>query len=891
MRNLILLLFMVLLPVCSYSKEYSYCEEDESTYANIPPFRGLRWQYSAPIWATASDPSADLGLEWRDISTAFKYIEEGNTITRITALFTNANIDGLIESTNTIYNGYLEALWEPLNCENITPCQWILNYYENVECFYYQVEESVPAPSIIYFKIKDDKYVFNHKTSYVWVNLLLDWPDRYNHSEAYGLKYYLDEDLIRSSPGPGFDYWTLKIKDRLSPKIYTLKVDVWWLYETNVVSTKSFQIEILGDCPKITNFTGSNAIIDPYSGGSVSFTYSVDKTFDSADITINGESIETTWDGKLNGKLVEPGTYSALLTVKKGDCTVTASTPVKVEGFVGCPLLVTVGSSANIASGSLTDSLSLFSIPGSSPNMAFALNYNSLDAINNSLGIGWSHSFDIFLTRNASGEVTLHEGNGRRRLYTPSGNGYASQSGDHSTLAKNLDGTFLLTRKNGMEYLFTSQGKITAVIDRSGNILTFVYSDGLLSKVNDSVGHSIIFSYDGHGNLVSLADSAGNVYSFTVSGDTLTDVIFPGGATWNYSYDEQAFLTAKIDPLGNLTTYDYDDLHRLVGSIDPEGQVRSLEYPVTEESERTTTFTEKDGGQWHYTYDTNAGDLLTKTDPQGNVTQYSYDNQHNLLSKTEPGLGTSYYGYDSNGNRVSVTDADGNVTEYTYNDYGQMTSVTNPSHKTTTYTYDTHGNLTKVTDPAGISSTYAYDSQGRLTSSTNATGQSTTLAYDEQGNVASVTGVNGATTFFTYDVNGNHLSMTDALGNVTRYEYDVMGRLEKVTDARGNATKYEYDANGNRTSVTDANGKKTIFDYNFEHQMTSMTDAMGYTTHFTYGGSAGCSSCGGGVDKLTSLTDAKGQSTLFQYNALGKLMTQTDPLGHQTNYGYDAAGH
>jgi RHS repeat-associated protein len=156
--------------------------------------------------------------------------------------------------------------------------------------------------------------------------------------------------------------------------------------------------------------------------------------------------------------------------------------------------------------------------------------------------------------------------------------------------------------------------------------------------------------------------------------------------------------------------------------------------------------------------------------------------------------------------------------------------------------------------------------------------------------VETVTGPDEKATSFTYDANGRRTATTDADGNVTRFEYDAKGQVIKIIDAQGNVTRYEYDAKGNRIKVIDANGRVTTFAYNFEGQMVSMTDALGYTTTFAYGGSAGCSSCGGGVDKLSSLTDAKGQATLFKYDPLGRLIKETDPLGNMTEYGYDAAG-
>jgi RHS repeat-associated protein len=612
-------------------------------------------------------------------------------------------------------------------------------------------------------------------------------------------------------------------------------------------------------------------------------------TLDIAGKTFQGTggNVNARWNGlNLDGK-VEEGTYPGTLYVETvdGECEATETFTITVSKTDDCKLLVTVGSAASVASGELTDSLSLFSIPG---GINLSLNYSSYDAHNTLLGTGWSHSYDIFLVEHANGDVSLREGNANINLFEKSGSGFSSPVGVYGNLSRDADSMYLLTKPNGTIYSFGANSKISSIKDRNGAGPLFIYgAQGQLVGIEADGGQQVAFAYDGNGKLVQVSDPTGNAYSFSV-GTTLNSVTFPDGSTTGYNYEGNAFLVAKTDPSGNLTTYNYDDNYRVVSSTDPMGRVRTIEYPEGEETVRSTSFTEKDGSVWQYRYDTQRGDLLEKTDPQGGSTSYTYDAMHNLLSKTDP-AGTTAYTYDDKGNMLTVTDVAGHKTEYSHNEFGQVTSTANAAGETTVYAYDSRGNLTKVTDPQGNSTTYQYDEQGRLTSTTNAGGLTTSLGYDDQGNVESLTGADGTVTIFTYDANGNRSSVTDGQGNTTRYEYDVRGQLIKAIDANGQSTFYQYDANGNRSSVTDANGKTTTFEYDFEGQMTSMTDAMGYTTSFTYGGSAGCYSCGGGVDKLTKLTDAKGQSTLFKYDPLGNLIRETDPQGHRTEYDYDAA--
>ncbi|NJC87730.1 MAG: hypothetical protein FIB02_04230 [Desulfuromonas sp.] len=558
-----------------------------------------------------------------------------------------------------------------------------------------------------------------------------------------------------------------------------------------------------------------------------------------------------------------------------------------VDKNESCPRLP-LGSNAHAATGELDDSLPLFTVSGAGPALGLSLYYNSQDAFTGSLGLSWSHSHEFALKELPRGDVRLRLPNGKYLLYTKSGAGYLSQPGDYAVLTKNSDGTFLLTQKAGTRFEFGANSRITRIVDRNGNALTFAYSGDDLASVADGTGRTITFNH-ANGKLTSVADPAGTVYTLNV-GTTLDRITLPDSSSWQFGYQDNAFLTSKIDPSGNLTTYRYDEQLRVTGSTDPEERSRSIDYPEGEDTVRTTIFTEKDGSIWRYTYDVASGDLVSKTDPAENTVSYSYDADHNLTAKTEPGVGTSYYAYDGAGNLIESTDAAGNTTEYTYNAYGQVTSVTDAADATTTYEYDERGNLLNVSTPDEGGAAYEYDAQGRLTSIVTATGETTTLTYDAQGNVSSITGPDKKPTTFSYDANGRRTASIDADGNTTRFEYDGSGRLIKVIDARENVTRYEYDANGNRIRVIDANNRTTSFDYNFAGQMVSMTDALDHTTTFVYGGSAGCSSCGGGVDKLTALIDAKKQATLFKYDPLGRLIKETDPLGHFTEYSYDAAG-
>ncbi len=674
----------------------------------------------------------------------------------------------------------------------------------------------------------------------------------------------------------------------------------------------SFVVSQTGDCCdlKITKFpdTPITTAIDPTTGGSVNITGSITSskpvnwalTVAGRTFSGSGSSVLATWDGKdSNGKVVEPGTYPATLTAKTtdGQCSDSKTIQITVtRNPKTCMLEVTVGSTANVASGNLHHSQSLFTIPNSKLLNDFTLSYNSLDPYNGVLGTGWTHTYNVTLRPNSDGTYTVMQGDGTRVVLSKNGNYYTPQTSPYPALSINPDGTYRLYYKSGLSYIFSPEGKLTDIEDRNGNTTTLNYdANGSLTKITDLSARVIQLSYDADGRITTITDPMGNTHSFTYASNTLTGVSTqsPDNLTrsWSYTYDANAFMLTKTDPMGYTTTYTYDSSHRVLTSTDPEGKTKAITYPsASTDTTKTTTVTETDGGIWTYKYDTNLGVLTENTDPEGGTTKYTYDSNRNLLTETDPKGNTTTYTYDGYGNITSVTDPQGNLTTYTYNEYSQVTGITDPQGNTTKYTYNSKGNLTSITEPTGATTQYQYDTKGNIISITNPDNHTTTLTYDQYNNLTSITDPTGATTSFTYDASGNMTSQTDAQGNTTGFQYNSLNQLIKVTDPMGNVTQYTYDANGNRTSQTDANGNVTRYEYNYKGQLLKVTDALGNVTTYTYRGT-GCTTCGGGGDKLTSITNANGNVTTYQYDQLGRLTKETDPLGNTITYSYDSKGN
>lgn len=411
------------------------------------------------------------------------------------------------------------------------------------------------------------------------------------------------------------------------------------------------------------------------------------------------------------------------------------------------------------------------------------LSYNSIDTYDGPLGSKWTHNYDLKLTalsNNATLKLKTEDGN--VIYFHLSGSVYYPEaiSGDTSQIVRNSDNTYTRTMKNGTIQQYSTAGLLTSITDRNSNTITLTYSGGNLDSITDQNNRTTTITTTS-GKITAITDALGRTHSLTYSGGLLTAITDPLGNAWHYTYDTAGRMLTKVDPLSNTITYAYNASGRLLTSTDPESKTRTMNYTAS----GTTTFTEKDGGIWTYTYDPAFTVKTSQTDPLGNTTYYTYDLKRNLTSVIHPDNTATIYTYDANGNMTSETDQLNNTTTYTYNSLNLVTSRTDPRGNTTNYTYSTTGNLLTITDPAGGVTSYQYNTKGKPTSITDARGKTTTLAYDTQNNLTSITNPLGQVTSFTYDAVGNVLSITDPLNHTTAYAYNSLNQMTQMTDPRG----------------------------------------------------------------------------------------------------------
>jgi YD repeat-containing protein len=495
--------------------------------------------------------------------------------------------------------------------------------------------------------------------------------------------------------------------------------------------------------------------------------------------------------------------------------------------------------------------------------------------------------------------------------------------------------------------------------------------------VTDPAGHQLVFSYDQSGRLSKVFDPAGNpfVYGYDLFvGGHLISVTYPDAKVRGYLYNETVNTSGANLPFaltgvtdengGRYATYKYDSSGRAMSSEHAGGADKvTLSYATN-----TTTVTDALNTSRTYTFQTTLGvakpsalsqpcgsgcgpsdaagatydangNATSRTDFNGNQTNYAYDLTRNLETVRVEGLtsgGTATtatrtistqwhpsfrlpvaiaqpkriatYTYDSQGNLTfrsiqATIDIDGSegfraattgsprTWAYT-NTYsstipgllvrqvvdGPRTDVSD----VTTFVWDDSGDLISVTNAVGhMTSITSYDVHGRPLTIIDPNGLITTLAYDLRQRLIS-RNVGGETTGYTYDAAGQLVQVTLPDGSSLSYTYDAAHRLVSIHDSLGNQIAYTLDAMGNRVKEQVSDPGNALVQtrsrvYNGLNRLVQDIGAASQVTQYGYDNQG----------NLTSITDPLSHATIQAFDPLNRLVRMIDPNNGQTQYAYD----
>ena len=514
----------------------------------------------------------------------------------------------------------------------------------------------------------------------------------------------------------------------------------------------------------------------------------------------------------------------------------------------------------------------------------------SLDATDEKVLLVYDNFAHLVFTRNADGS-------------------YTSPKSDYSTL-KALPGPlggFTRKMKDGMTYVFNSEGFLLGKVDRYRRRTTYMYlPDGKLFQIIHDDGSYTAFSYSSLTGLIeSITDPIGRMTEVTHDRQgNVVQITDADDSSRSFEYASNHALMTQVDKRGHSKSYAYDREGRVIQAVRSNSLIRL--------SSAATRMMEAVGGDGSLGSPTMAsftgGVRLSQfSDENGNTIDNETNEFGSTTRRTNALGGQTIYMRDDNNNIVEFFDEEGNTYFILYDDYGNITGRTAPSGRTlyefnpnpdlnfhqpvavidfagrrTELEYDSSGNITKVIDPEGHVTIMTYKAFYRL-GSVRQIGSSSGIdyEYDEKGNQTKVIDIFGRVLRSRgYDRSGNVISETDALGNATTFTYDSLNRVITQVDAQNGELSFSYDRKGNLSSVNDQRGNTTSYFYDKRDLLIRRLDPLGVIDRFEYDNKS----------NLVFRVDKKGDSIFYEYDARNRMVKQTFSDGSYESYEYNRIG-
>ena len=345
-------------------------------------------------------------------------------------------------------------------------------------------------------------------------------------------------------------------------------------------------------------------------------------------------------------------------------------------------------------------------------------------------------------------------------------------------------------------YTWTPSGRPSSTTGPDGCVATNLYdaSDRLIS-VTDVRGTTTMFEYDLEGRVTRRTDPSGAVsFAYNTAGLRCAATNAAGGVTLTaYDFAYNPIVSSNLSERAHWTMYDGVD--RIVAISNSIGKVRSFAYDPAGKMVATIR---PSGAQEAFGYDA-FGNCTVFTNAEGHVYRMTYDALGRMTSATNA-LGECVFSacYDGAGNLLSRTDGEGNSTTFDYDPCNCLLSRTSVDG-IDAFSYDLVGNLLSASNSVAVE-TFAYDLRDRLTNAVTRLGTNVwefSWSRDFGGLVTNVVYAPGKRVSREYDSVGRLVSVTDWLGDTWTFSWNGLGQLTGGTSPDGIGSSFFYDAYGN----------------------------------------------------------------------------------------------
>ena len=425
---------------------------------------------------------------------------------------------------------------------------------------------------------------------------------------------------------------------------------------------------------------------------------------------------------------------------------------------------------------------------------------------------------------------------------------------------------------------YDAQDRPVAVISPSGATMRVEYDAASRPiRVIDPAGNATVYTYTPAGKVASITDAVGGVrrFEYNAAGELVAQVA-PDGARTVREINELGYTVAETDPLGHVTKFVHDGMGRVTEKIDPAGNVWASRYNA---ADTLGEHTDPTGVLIRVSRDSAAGEI-THQDGVGNTATVGFDALGRVMSSIDPSGAVTSWAYQFLTNTTAAFAGEGNREPAHRQGASEPVRVQDPTENLVSAP-GAHA-LRTCTDAAGQVSGEVCDAAGRVLRQVSASGAVTEYSYDACGRVASVTDADGVMTEYRYDADSRLVAKTRAGVVVESFVYDLCGRVLERRAGTKLVGRYAYDAAGRVVRCVDAAWGTRSFSYDACGRVVKAVSGVGGTCFFDYDGA-------GRLLARRVATSEGFATTSYAYDAVGNVVSVTNPFGAVTKYAYDGA--
>ncbi|MFC2137322.1 FG-GAP-like repeat-containing protein [Bacteroidota bacterium] len=436
-----------------------------------------------------------------------------------------------------------------------------------------------------------------------------------------------------------------------------------------------------------------------------------------------------------------------------------------------------------------------------SPTADYTITYNGRDVTTTNISVTPNQSttktidaFGLLVeSYDALGNDVTYEYNslGLPREITAPGSAVTTMDYDHYgnqiELVEPNAGTFNYTYNAFGELLTQNDNGVTSTMtyDRLGRIATLTETEGTTNYTYDTKtnGKGLIAHISGP-NGVSEDYNYNNLSLLSSKTETIDGINF----TESFEYDQYGRLSKLTYPNSFAVNYEYNNYHYL--SEVKRDDTKAMVWQANSMNQRgqIEQFTSGNNLVTNHVFDTKGFLTGITTGPSGIIQDWTYNwetETGNLLSRTDNfGELTESFQYDDL-NRLTQADVDGTIYEYNYGDNGNIESSTSLG----SYAYDAglpHA-VTSVDDPTGIISSTLQD-----------------VDYTSFDKVSQITEGSDVVNF-TYGVDKQRRKMVKS-GSTNLTRYYAHGNYERDTESAVTTHRYYIHSSTGLAAIYEDDG-------------------------------------------------------------------------------------